>query len=125
MHNNYVVGSYIAGQVLIRCILFSRQAFYYDWTNKKEIILISCIGLFILQHYGTIIFLKIKKNSSQNTSNTLLHFEAALCALWVIYVLFFLLIGTSFSSVIYLELIFNVLPIIIRLISLWIMRHKN
>ena len=123
--NTYIVESYIVGQALLRCILFSREAFYYDWTSTEDIILILCVGLFMFLHYGTIIFLKIKKKFWKNTSITLLNMEIVFCVLWIIYVLFFFLIGASFSNAIYLEIVFNILPIIIRLIFMGITRGQG
>ncbi len=120
--NAFVVPFYITGQFIFRSFLFSRQMYYYDWTRINELVLIVCMGLFMLQHYGSIVLLKTKKKFQSKSNRVLLGWELALGALWLLYILFFLLIGASFSKILLLEVAFNLIPIICRLIAVGVDR---
>lgn len=113
---------YISGQFIFRSILLSRQMYSYDWTRINELVLIVCMGLFMLQHYGSIVLLKTKKKFQSKSNRVLLGWELALGALWLLYILFFLLIGVSFSKMLLLEVAFNLIPIICRLIAVGVDR---
>ncbi len=106
---------YCIGQIIFRLVLFSRSMYYYEWTMLKETILVACMIFFLMQHYGLIAILK-KKLCFTKLNTKLLKVELTLCVCWVGYILFFLIVGIKFSKFILLEIVFNIFPVLIRII---------
>ena len=109
--------SYIIVVLAIRAILFSRAAYFYEWTIKKEIILIVCMVAFFFLHYILITTSK-KQVLFVMLNNWLLAFDISACVLWIVLSMGALLIGLRMGNYIILEILFNLIPILLRILYL-------
>lgn len=116
--NHFVTWFYIFGQLLFRAVLFTRDMYYYDWTNTKELALIICMVLFLLVHYSSAAMLQKQGRFLSRTNNVLLGFELVFCLLWGLSTALFALAGIKYSNFIFLNLAFNLLPMALRLIAI-------